>query len=759
MNGDSRLLDGVSPLHLVVVLEPGLSARALDLLLTRCSLLKRRFAPTLTGVAGGLSVLAASGLQHVLAQGVFGALYFSGDFGFTTADAVTAARRAGKANNLFLPANALLQDFALCLRLMVEIQGQPHEVAWVPALCGLFSHQSRLDSIPAPHADEALSDWQDRVVRQLDGTDAPCHVHGAAWTGEAGALPAASLATRRHELYVTATGLARFGGAQRFRSLPLQFGRVPVRSCGCLHALDNDIREWRDPPADATQELCLLPGSMPGQVEPDKPERYLLDVVPAGGCAGDDGPDEPQCFRLPRQMLQLRAVALEAPTSAMEAAPARMVFATSNFEKGRFVPAGLYAMAMQSHPRVEICLTDDNSSDDSVALARRFSDLMLPQTNPVILRVNPCNRGTYWIRNEIIYSASDAQAIFLINDSDDVSSLQRAWLQDQWIRQDSNASGCFLDIVRVDDCYNPMKMDAEIERYGTASLAIRGALIEEIGFFENIQRNADTEFIERCRVLKGRKALPWHRYPCLFQVFDGKNLTADIYKAEKEGKRIVADHSARSQHTMLFRRRHQNLTFADARRIYSFPESGVGADYKGLGGKFLVAGYEGTDDIVVLTTAAEDVCKRLVLAAATVLQVRGSAVSGEGRQVTTFGVNGKEFRTDLGVGAAMRHLLEIEGFSGYVLICKGGSWLEGLSESGSLLRSLHAIVHQSKRHGDQPLYRLSADGRSSPGGLRVMDFGSEGNVSAGCDAVWVHASRFFDQMSAGADLMSVLDEK
>jgi hypothetical protein len=194
------------------------------------------------------------------------------------------------------------------------------------------------------------------------------------------------------------------------------------------------------------------------------------------------------------------------------------------------------------------------------------------------IQVNPTNRGTYWIRNEALFTIADPTALFLVNDSDDVSSLQRVWLHLQLLRADSQASGCFMDIVRVDERYLPMRLEAEIERYGTASLAFKASLIDEVGYFENVKRNADTEFIERCRVLKGSKALPWHRYPCLFQVFDGRNLTADIYEVQGDASRITADHSVRAQHTLLFRKQHRGLQSATAKRLYTFPESGVRAE-------------------------------------------------------------------------------------------------------------------------------------------------------------------------------------
>jgi hypothetical protein len=706
MTAVARALVAVEVPHLVLVMDQQFGAVELSRLTTQLAEFKRRFGLSVTGVAGGLWALGPAGLTSVLAARVFDNLYFAGDPGFVIADAVNAARRSGKSVNLFLDAAQLLRRPVQALRLLVELQGLALDAAWLPVLGAIYCRQDRLDLLPSAVVGEEWVNWSQRAWAQLK---AECTLHctlGAVWTeGEAAFQPSSLVAAPGPaELYLTYHGLRRFGGLARLQALPLRFGRLPVGEHDSVHALTN---AQTDVPNQYFTDagLALLPGWMPIDSVEGELCSYVLDIVPApvpidagerlaGAFGGVD--IGPEWVTLPRQLLQVRRV----PFRPGQEGAARLVFMTSNFDKAKFVSAGLYAMAMQSHSQVEVCFTDDCSSDESVAVAKRFATLLVDAEAFLRIGVNETNRGTYWIRNECIHRTADPEALFLVNDSDDVSSLQRGWLQAQWLAKDQQSSGCFLDIVRVDASYQLMRLDAEIERYGTASLAMRGALVDEIGYFENIKRNADTEFIERTRLLKGKLALPWHRYPCLFQVFDGGNLTADIYELKPGTNHIVANHSARAEHTMLFRRQHQGLQAKAAKRQYAFPESSVGGDYGTLGSHFLIDGYGGPDDLAVITTASDGICRKLAARAATVVQVDPSAARTSRSQAALFVERHKIFSTDLGAGVALAYLLGPMKFSGYFLLANDSSWLDALTGPGDLFRALEEPVLLAKRSGD-----------------------------------------------------------
>ncbi len=200
------------------------------------------------------------------------------------------------------------------------------------------------------------------------------------------------------------------------------------------------------------------------------------------------------------------------------------VFIASNYNKARYLQSSLYSLMMQSHSRVRVEMVDDLSNDDSVVCVQTFKQLMGLADDLIHLRSNYVNRGTYWIRNDVIAQNRQSSSVFFINDSDDYSSALRATLQLAVVQSMPMRQGNFFNIVRVDSRYASLPLNGEVERYGTASLCFTPELIRKVGYFQCIKKNADTEFIERVKHFEGTEALPWLRYPVLFQPFDGGNL-------------------------------------------------------------------------------------------------------------------------------------------------------------------------------------------------------------------------------------------
>lgn len=708
-----RKLKDVAPLHMVVVLEAALNADALSALLVQIGLLKRRFGLAVSGVASGLEALGADGLQFLHSNAVFDSLYFSGDPAWLVADGLTAARRTSHSAHLFVTAQSLLSDPMPSLRLLVELLGSPYDALCVRGLSALYCDQSKLGTVIRPRAAESWESWVARAWKQLQiSAKTPCEL-GGQWSFRSRADPTAvGSFPPRLELYVSRNGLTRFGGWSRMRQQAICFGEHAIDEFGIAVAINNDAQQLSLSP-EPEPGVATLCGWFPLPGQPGGGQGYLFDVVPApvwsdatcdSTASQDATPVKRGSVALPRQVLQVRLCRMP---PAVDELPPRLVFVMSNFEKGALIPAAMYGVAMQTHANVALRFTDDASSDESVGQAEQFKSLLAEGQDFLGIHINAVNRGTYWIRNEAIYCAEDPDSVFLVNDSDDVSALQRGTLQSRILQENPNLSACFMDVVRVDTQYTPLSLEAEVERYGTASLAFRKALVDKIGYFENIKRNADTEFIERVRLLRGNDALQRYRYPCLYQVFDGHNLTADIYTQILGGSEIRADHSARALHTLLFRQRHRHLTAKNASSQYRFPESSIPVEYRALGTHFLLAGYEFPDAIAVVMQASEGVCKKIAARGAIVVQIPAGARSWKNGTVRLFDSRGVLFSANLGAQTAIEYLIQELRFTGYLMLVHDAASLDAAVRPGALLPQFGQYVICSKKVADQQNINIS----------------------------------------------------
>ena len=90
----------------------------------------------------------------------------------------------------------------------------------------------------------------------------------------------------------------------------------------------------------------------------------------------------------------------------------------ANFNYGRFLGEAIESALAQTHPRLEVLVVDDGSTDDSRDVAARYSVRLLEQENAGVARAR--NRGANEARGELV--------VFL--DADDVlepSFVERCW--------------------------------------------------------------------------------------------------------------------------------------------------------------------------------------------------------------------------------------------------------------------------------------------------------------------------------------------
>lgn len=364
----------------------------------------------------------------------------------------------------------------------------------------------------------------------------------------------------KYETFITTTGLKRFGGIEKFRKLPLVIGDRQVERYNCFWCLDSTPSQ-----VDVAKNTLLR--CIPQWISLDESTNLVFDINPA---YSQDNIllNEGELF-LPRTILTLTVIK-NLPPNSIESSSAEALFIMSCFNKAKYVASACYSILMQTYANVSLVVVDDGSVDSSVSLVETLNQWLIDKK--LVKLIHTSNMGTYWIRNLVINSHINKNATYLINDADDYSSSQRAWLQLHLITNKVEPLLLLLlDIVRTDNSYNLLELEGQIEHYGSATLAAPISLHADYGYYEPLRKGADTEFINRIRRFGGDSGLRWFRYPVLFQPFDGNNLTADIYEISQDGKRVELNIEARNLYQTLYPKRQRGLTLANLTEQYSFP--------------------------------------------------------------------------------------------------------------------------------------------------------------------------------------------
>ncbi len=565
-------------LHIGVRVGAHFSAANVGRLEIALGILRKRFVANVTLGLEAVEPLGWDLLSRWLADGLIDQSISSGHENLVMNDLVDAAVRSTATSAVFVDAIDVLRSPARWLKFMVEQQGI-QEGATLDEDAGLLRvGQQELLTMPKLRLTGRWREGLQRVHAACESTELS-ETDRVAANGETGPN-----LTPRH-LFVTKAGVNRLGGIEPFKALPIRLGGASPSAFARAtmlvlnapaHAADDGVcAEWREVVAmhPATQE-----------------ESVVFDIWPAPhGFTARVSESNAAWIDVPRQILVGRRCPV--PHQVLAAAPSSSedaVFVMSNYNKAPYLHAALYGWVMQTHPSVRLEIVDDISTDDSLEKIRTFQRLTKLDSTLLSSIVNESKRGTYWIRNFVISHHRRDGVSFLINDSDDVSSALRATLQLSSLAAGEARDACLFNIVRVDKNYSPLPLNGEVERYGTASLCFKSGLIDKTGYFQNLKKNADTEFIRRVKRFIGVHSLPWLKLPVMFQPFDGGNLTADIYQMQQNSSGIAANLDLRKLHLEIAERHHARLTLEELPGSFGFPDITLPAEYAQLGDDFLL---------------------------------------------------------------------------------------------------------------------------------------------------------------------------
>ena len=361
--------------------------------------------------------------------------------------------------------------------------------------------------------------------------------------------------------FITDQGINRLGGVDTFRQHPLAYNGV----------LFSEIDEWWLL-GDISFEQTKGFKHFPSEVKSNGKTSLVFDIQPIT--------QEPHpAFRyLPASSTNLRRRIITGrrlPNVTATKPSQSALFVMTCYNKEQFVQESIFGVLMQTYPNVELYFCDDASTDNSIASAKNILSFVKPTFSYDIYK-GEGGEGTYQLRNKIIHQSLNKNSVYFVNDADDFSCAKRAELQLNQLAS-SDKLYTFGDITRIDSRGRSLTLEGVTERYGTASFAAKTETHRHYGFYENLQKGADTEFIERMQYFAPKDSGLWWRYPVLFQSYTNKNLTSDIYTTTEQGN-LVQNMSARSNYLELFRLRHKRMLKSSLCHVFThnnrrFPET------------------------------------------------------------------------------------------------------------------------------------------------------------------------------------------
>ena len=262
---------------------------------------------------------------------------------------------------------------------------------------------------------------------------------------------------------------------------------------------------WRGPAA--ARELLGAYRKISG------PLRTDLEIDLANPFAGADGPEGPwlAAFRqaMPQPYPTLGPAGGHPPFDRLTAAeldgvddPARVSVIVTAFHPDQGLITAVRSILAQTWRNVEVLIVDDASPGEyDEILARAVA--MDPR---VSLVKQPVNQGTYAGRNAGLDAASGEFIAF--QDSDDWSHPRRLELQVRPLLENPRLVATTTDGLAVTDQLVMTRPAVRRSRFNPSSLLFRRAqVMDRIGYFDQVRKAADSEYIGRIGAVWGAHAI------------------------------------------------------------------------------------------------------------------------------------------------------------------------------------------------------------------------------------------------------------
>lgn len=179
--------------------------------------------------------------------------------------------------------------------------------------------------------------------------------------------------------------------------------------------------------------------------------------------------------------------------------PVRNVAATL-----RTAVIGLYK---QIWPRLELIIVDDGSDDDTGKVINELK-AQAPRHVEVVSVNMESAKGAYAARNE---GVARARGDFItVHDGDDWSHPQKIALHVRALEKNRRAYACMSEWLRVTPSLEFFQWRVEESGWvhpNVSSLMVRRQVIDDLGYWDNVKVNADSEYVERIKAAYGANAI------------------------------------------------------------------------------------------------------------------------------------------------------------------------------------------------------------------------------------------------------------
>jgi glycosyltransferase involved in cell wall biosynthesis len=172
------------------------------------------------------------------------------------------------------------------------------------------------------------------------------------------------------------------------------------------------------------------------------------------------------------------------------------------FNAAATLSTALRALQQQSWQNLEILVSDDASTDNSVAVVRRF----MAKDPRIHLLTTETNQGAYTARNRALAVATGDY--ITTHDSDDWSHPEKIALQVKAIR-DSGSQASVSHWVRcsVNLDFQRWRTEDTLVYRNVSSLMFSRAVFLQLGYWDRVSVNADTEYYYRILAKFGAQAI------------------------------------------------------------------------------------------------------------------------------------------------------------------------------------------------------------------------------------------------------------
>ncbi|WP_372737920.1 glycosyltransferase [Neptunomonas sp.] len=193
------------------------------------------------------------------------------------------------------------------------------------------------------------------------------------------------------------------------------------------------------------------------------------------------------------------------------------------FNAAKTINTAISSLLSQTWQNLEILVVDDCSTDDSATVIEGWAK----QDKRVRLLRHTVNQGAYAARNTALLQAKGH--FITVHDSDDWSHPDKLKSQVQALLTNSALQASVSHWVRCDNQLNFQRWRMEegwIYR-NISSLMFRSGVVKQIGFWDRVSVNADTEYFYRIQRVYGEKSIGEVLFgvPLAFGRVDASSLT------------------------------------------------------------------------------------------------------------------------------------------------------------------------------------------------------------------------------------------